>query len=69
MDENLANKYIRPSKFPAGALILFVSKPNGGLWLCVDFRGLIYPTIKNRYPLALVGKSLDRFGRAKQYNT
>ena len=67
IDKNLANGFIRPSKSPSGAPILFVPKPNGGLRLCVDYRGLNNLTIKNRYPLPLVGKSLDRLGRAKQF--
>ena len=34
---NLANSFIRPSKSPAGTPILFNKKPNGSLWLCVDY--------------------------------
>ena len=64
---NLANDFIRPSKSPAGALILFIGKPNGSFRLCVDYRGLNNFTIKNRYPLPLIGESLDRLGRAKRF--
>ena len=64
---NLANGFIRPSKSPAGALILFVGKPDGSLRLCVDYRGLNNLTIKNQYPLPLIGESLDRLGRAKRF--
>ena len=64
---NLANGFIRPSKSPAGAPILFDRKPDGSLRLCVDYRGLNNLTIKNRYPLPLIGESLDRLGRAKQF--
>ena len=64
---NLANGFIRASKSPAGAPILFVRKPDGSLRLCVDYRGLNNLTIKNRYPLPLIGESLDRLGRAKQF--
>lgn len=59
IETNLANVFIRPSKSPAGAPILFVKKPDGSLWLCVDYRGLNNLTIKNRYPLPLIGESLD----------
>ena len=62
---NLANMFIRPSKSPAGAPILFDRKSDGSLRLCVDYRGLNNLTIKNRYPLLLIGESLDRLGRAK----
>ena len=64
---NLANGFIRPSKSPAGAPILFDRKPDGSLRLCVDYRGLNNITIKNRYPLPLIGESLDRLGRARRF--
>ena len=64
---NLANGFIRPSKSPAGALILFDKKPNRSLRLCVNYWGLNNITIKNWYPLPLVGESLHRLGRAKQF--
>lgn len=64
---NLNNGFIRPSTSPAGALVLFVEKPNGGLRLCVDYRGLNNITIKNRYPLPLTSEALDRLGCAKQF--
>ncbi len=44
---NLANGFIRPSKFPAGAPILFDKKPDGSLKLCVDYWSLNNLTIKN----------------------
>ena len=67
IETNLANGFIRPSKSPAGAPILFDRKSNGSLRLCVDYRGLNNLTIKNRYPLPLIGESLDRLGRAKRF--
>ncbi len=47
IDENLANGFIRPSQSSAGAPILFTSKPDGTLRLCVDYWGLNSMTIKN----------------------
>ena len=67
IETNLANGFIRPSKSPAGAPILFIRKKDGSLRLCVDYRGLNNLTIKNRYPLPLIGESLDRLGRAKRF--
>ena len=63
--KSLRNGFIRPSESSARALILFVKKKNGSLRLCVDYRGLNDVTIKNRYPLPLIGESLDRLSRAK----
>ena len=64
---NLANGFIRPSKSPARAPILFDRKPDRSLRLCVDYWGLNNITIKNRYPLPLIGESLDRLGRARRF--
>ena len=64
---NLVNSFIGPSKSPTGALILFIRKKNGSFWLCIDYWGLNNLTIKNWYPLPLIGKSLDRLGRAKRF--
>jgi transposase InsO family protein len=41
-----------------------VKKRDGSLRLCVDYRGLNKVTIKNRYPLPLIGESLDRLRAA-----
>ena len=54
--------FILPSKSPAGAPIFFDKKPDGSLCLCVDYRGLNNLTVKNWYPLPLIGESLDRLG-------
>ena len=67
IETNLASGFIRPSKSPAGAPILFVRKKDGSLRLCVDYRGLNNLTIKNRYPLPLIGESLDCLGCAKRF--
>jgi hypothetical protein len=60
INEALAKGWIRESKSPAGAPVLFVPKKNGELRLCIDYRGLNAITIKNRYPLPLISELLDR---------
>ena len=67
IETHLKTGFIRPSKSPAGAPILFDKKPDGSLCLCVDYRGLNNLMIKNRYLLPLIGKSLERLGRAKRF--
>ena len=67
IEENLRKGFIQPSTSPAGAPILFVKKKDGGLRLCVDYRGLNRITVKNRYPLPLIGEALDRLVGAKVY--
>ena len=67
IETNLANGFIRSSKSPAGAPILFVRKPDGSFRLCMDYQGFNNLTIKNRYPLPFINESLDRLGRAKKF--
>ncbi len=64
---NLANSFIKSSKSPAGAPILFEKKSDKSLRLFVDYRGLNNLTIKNQYPLVLVGKLLDRLRRVRHF--
>jgi len=67
LDNALAKGHIRSSTSPAGAPILFVPKKDGGLRLCVDYRGLNKVTKKNRYPLPLISETLDRLVGAKVF--
>ena len=64
---HLKTRFIRPSKSPAGAPILFNKKSDDSLHLCVDYRGLNNLTIKNRYPLPLIKELLNRLGQAKRF--
>ena len=59
IETNLANSFIQHSKSPVRASIFFDRKPDRSLHLYVDYRGLNNITIKNRYPLPLIGESLD----------
>ena len=59
--------WIRRSISPAGAPIMFAPKKDGGLRLCVDYRGLNRITVKNRTPLPLMTETFDRLRRAKIY--
>jgi hypothetical protein len=65
LDENLARKWIRLSTSSAGAPVFFVPKKDGSLHLCIDYRGLNQVSRKNRYPLPLISKSIDRLAGAK----
>jgi hypothetical protein len=68
LEENLKKGFIQESKSLAGAPILFTPKKDGGLRLCVDYRGLNAVTIKNRYPLPLISEIMDRVTRAKYFS-
>ena len=55
----LEHGFIRPSRSPYGAQVLFSRKKDGGLRLCIDYRALNKHTIKNRYPIPNIGELFD----------
>ena len=59
LDENLSKGFIRVSHSESAAPVLFVKKPEGGLYFCVDYRGLNAVTVKNWYPLPLISETLN----------
>jgi hypothetical protein len=68
LEENLTKGFIRESKSPAGAPILFALKKDGGLRLCINYRGLNSITVKNRYPLPLITEIIDRVSGAQYFS-
>ena len=64
---SLVKGWIRLSKSPTGALILFVPKKDEGLRLYVDYRGLNRVTVKNRHSLPLISKTLNRLSGARRF--
>jgi hypothetical protein len=68
LDDMLDKGFIRPSKSPAGAPVLFVKKKDGSLRLCVDYRGLNKITRKNRYPIPRIETLVDQLRSAKVYS-
>ena len=64
---NLANGFIWPSKSFVKTPIFFDKKPNDSLHLCLDNQSFYNITIKNQYPLPLIGKSLDWLDRARRF--
>ncbi|TPX30025.1 hypothetical protein SmJEL517_g06292 [Synchytrium microbalum] len=60
LDYLLERGLIRPSNSPFGAPVLFASKKDGGLRMCLDYRALNKITIKNRYSLPRIEDQLDR---------
>ena len=65
--KNLDRGWIRASSPSAGAPILFANKKDGGLRLCVDYRGLNTVTKKDRYPLPLISEAIERLRTAKYF--
>jgi hypothetical protein len=63
-----ASGFIRPSKSPFGAPILFVKKKDGTMRMCVDYRALNGITVKNSYPLPRVDELFDRLQGARYFS-
>jgi len=68
LEELLAKGYIKHSKSPYGAPILFVHKKDGTLRMCVDYRALNKVAAKNRYPLPRIDDLFDRLSGAKVFS-
>ena len=64
LNENLKKKFIRKSQSSIKYSILFVSKKNEKLRLCVDYRKLNEITIKNRYSLLNIDELQNRLLKA-----
>src|SRR6185312_5431886 len=69
LEELLDAGFIRPSKSPFGAAILFVKKKDGSMRMCVDYRALNDQTVKNRYPLPRIDELFDRLQGAKYFTS
>ena len=59
LDDALIKSWIQHSVSLAGSSILFVSKRDGSLWLCVDYWSLNKKTIKNHHSLPLINETLN----------
>jgi hypothetical protein len=68
LEDLFAKGYIKPSKSPYGAPVLFVHKKDGTLRMCVDYRALNKATVKNRYPLPRIDDLFDRLSGAKVFS-
>ena len=67
MTENLSRVFIRASSSSCASAILFVKKKDGSLRLCVDYRALNDITLKDRYPLPRIEKTLNQIRGAKYF--
>ncbi|KAL2235936.1 UNVERIFIED_CONTAM: RNA-directed DNA polymerase [Sesamum indicum] len=65
LKDMLESGIIKPTKSPYGAPVLFHKKADGSLRMCCDYRALNKITMKNKYPILLVGDCFDRLSRVK----
>ena len=59
---------IRPSTSSWGSPVVFVTKADGSLRLCVDYRELNKRTIKNKYPLPRIDDMFDQLHGARIFS-
>lgn len=64
---NLTNAFIRFSKSPASALVLFIWKKNNRFGLYIEYQDLNNLTLKNWYLLPLIGEFFNCLSYAKHF--
>lgn len=69
IQELLAKGWIEPSGSPYGAPILFVTKKDGSLRMCIDYRQLNKLTLRDRYPLPRIDDLLDQLSKATVFSS
>jgi hypothetical protein len=60
--------FIRPSSSPWGAPVLFVTKKDGSMRMCIDYQSLNEVTIKNKYSLPRIDDPFDQLQGAKYFS-
>ncbi|KAI7951025.1 hypothetical protein MJO29_009699 [Puccinia striiformis f. sp. tritici] len=65
VDENLNKGFIRVSSSPAAAPIFFVRVPGKKPRPCVDYRGLNSMTVRDSYPIPILGQLLNQLQGCK----
>ena len=64
----MSKGFIRPSISPWEAPVLFVTKKDGSLRLCIDYKQLNRVTIRNEYPLPRVDELFDHLQGSRVYS-
>jgi len=67
LKENLETGQIHPSKYLMVSLVFFIKKKDGTLWLVQDYRALNAMMVKNKYPLPLISKLINKLRGAKYF--
>ena len=67
-DELLRKGFIQRSKSSWGAPVVFATKADGSLRLCVDYRELNKRTLKNKYPLPRIDDLFDQLSGARVFS-
>ena len=67
LEENLHTRWIHLSKSPMTALVFFIKKKNGLLWLVQDYHALNSIMVKNKYPFLLISELVSQLYRARYF--
>lgn len=67
LKELLDAGFIQPLRTLYGTLMLFQKKQNDTLRMCVDYRALEKVTIKNKHPIPMLTKLIDRLSKASYF--
>ena len=65
--KNLESGWIRPSKSPMASPVFFIKKKDGTLQLIQDYQAFNTITVKNKYPLPLISKLVNKLWGAKYF--
>jgi len=65
LNENLSKDFIQVSHFQTIIFVLFIKKLKEELCFCVNYQDLNAITVKNKYSLSLISKTLNYLSRAK----
>ena len=68
LKENLETGHIWPSKSPMASPVFFIKKKDGSLRLVQDYQALNTIMVKNKYPLPLISKLINKLQEAKYFN-
>ena len=68
VEDLFAKGLIRRSQSEWGAAVVFVTKSDGSLRMCVDYRELNKITYKNRYPMPRINDKFDQLHGAKVFS-
>ena len=67
LKENLETGQIWPSKSPMSSPVFFIKKKDSSLHLVQDYRALNVITVKNKYPLPLISKLINKLQGAQYF--
>ena len=69
LDEMLKHGIVRPSKSPYSSPVVIVTKKDGGMRFCIDYRRLNDQTKIDQYPLPKIDDALDSLSGARYFST